>query len=32
MKELKEYLSKEEIELLKEIAVIMRKRDPMWGI
>ena len=32
MKELKEYLSKEEIEILKEIAAIMRKKEPMWGI
>jgi translation initiation factor 5B len=32
MKELKEYLSKEEVELLKEIAIIMRKRIPMWGV
>jgi len=32
MKELKEYLSKEEIEILKEIAAIMREKDPVWGI
>jgi len=32
MKELKEYLSKEEIELLKEIAAIMREKEPMWGV
>jgi translation initiation factor 5B len=32
LKRLKEYLSKEEIEVLKEIASIMRKTDPVWGI
>jgi len=32
LKELKQYLSKEEIELLKEIAEIKRKQNPVWGI
>jgi len=32
MKRLKEYLSKDEIEILKEIAEIMRKENPMWGV
>lgn len=32
LKELKEYLSKDEIETLKEIAQIMRKENPMWGV
>jgi len=32
MKELKQYLSKEEVEVLKEIAIIMRKENPTWGI
>jgi translation initiation factor 5B len=32
MKELKDYLSKEEITILKEIAEIMRKKEPMWGV
>jgi len=32
LKELKEMLSHEEIELLKEIAEIKRKQNPMWGI
>ena len=32
LKELKKYLSKEEIELLKEIAEIMRKENAMWGV
>jgi translation initiation factor 5B len=32
MKELKKYLSKETIELLKEIAEIKRKDNPVWGI
>ncbi|MEM2121220.1 MAG: translation initiation factor IF-2 [Candidatus Woesearchaeota archaeon] len=32
LKELKKYLSNEEIELLKEIASIMRKQNPVWGI
>ena len=31
-KELKQHLSQEEKELLKEIAVIMRERNPVWGI
>jgi len=32
LKELKKYLSSEEIEVLKEIASIMRKQNPVWGI
>ncbi|MBI2658621.1 translation initiation factor IF-2, partial [Candidatus Woesearchaeota archaeon] len=32
LKELKKYLTQEEIEVLKEIAEIMRKSSPMWGI
>ena len=32
LKEFKHLLSKEEIELLKEIADIMRKENPVWGI
>ena len=31
-KEFKQYLKEEEIEVLKEIAVIMRKNNPIWGI
>ncbi len=31
-KELAKYLSPEEKELLKEIALIMRKNNPLWGI
>jgi translation initiation factor 5B len=32
MKKLTKYLSKEEIMLMKEIADIMRKNNPVWGI
>ncbi|MEK6837094.1 MAG: translation initiation factor IF-2, partial [Nanoarchaeota archaeon] len=32
LKELKQYLSAGEIELLKEIAEFMRKDNPVWGI
>jgi translation initiation factor 5B len=32
LKDLKEYLSKDETETLKEIAVIMREGNPMWGV
>jgi len=32
MKEFKKALSSKEIEILKEIAVIMRKNNPVWGI
>ena len=32
LKEFKKYLGKDEIELLKEIAEIMRKKNPVWGI
>ncbi len=32
LKEFKKYLSGEEIELLKEIAEIMRKTNPVWGV
>ena len=31
-KEMKKLLSQEEIEVLKEVAEIMRKKNPMWGI
>ena len=31
-KKLKRYLSKDEIEVLKEIAEIKRKENPMWGV
>ena len=31
LKEFKKYLSSEEIEILKEIAEIMRKNNPVWG-
>lgn len=32
LKELKKYLSKRELEVLKEIADIKRKHDPVWGV
>ena len=32
MKRLKEYLNHDEIELLKEIAEIKRKENPVWGV
>ncbi|MFH1850172.1 MAG: translation initiation factor IF-2 [archaeon] len=32
LRELKQYLKKQEIEVLKEIAVIMRQKDSMWGV
>ncbi len=32
LKEFKKYLTHEEITILKEIAEIMRKNNPMWGI
>ncbi len=32
LKKLKKYLNRDEIELLKEIALLKRKRDPLWGI
>jgi translation initiation factor 5B len=32
MKELKSLLTKEDIELLKEISEIKRKQNPMWGV
>lgn len=32
LKEFKELLTKEERELMKEIAKIMRKRNPVWGV
>lgn len=32
LKELKQHLSKQEIQLLKEIAEIKRKENPVWGI
>lgn len=31
-KQFKKYLTQEEIAILKEIAEIMRKQNPMWGI
>ncbi len=31
-KKLKEYLTKDEIEVLREIAEIKRKENPMWGV
>jgi translation initiation factor 5B len=32
MKELKKHLSKRELEVLKEIAEIKRKQNPVWGV
>ncbi len=32
LKEFKKYLTHEEIRILKEIAEIMRKNNPMWGV
>ncbi|MBW2977276.1 translation initiation factor IF-2, partial [Candidatus Woesearchaeota archaeon] len=32
LKKLKKYLSKKEIEIIKEIAAIKRKQNPVWGI
>jgi len=32
IKKLTKHLTKEEIELLKEIAEIMRKDNPVWGV
>ena len=32
LKELKKHLSKRELEVLKEIAEIKRKDNPVWGI
>ncbi len=32
MKELKKYLTPKEIEVLKEIAQIMRAKNPLWGV
>src|SRR3989344_1510011 len=32
MKELKHYLNKDDVELLKEIAEIKRKDNPVWGV
>ena len=32
LKKLKKYLNREEIEILKEIAEIKRKQEPMWGV
>ena len=32
MKELKKYLTPKEIEVLKEIALIMRAKNPLWGV
>ncbi len=32
LKDYKQYLSKEEWELLKEIAQIMREKNPVWGV
>ena len=32
LKNKKKYLNKNEIEVLKEIAEIKRKKEPMWGV
>ena len=32
LKKLKQYLSNDEIELLKEFAEIKRRQNPMWGV
>jgi len=32
LKELKKHLSKMEIEVLKEVAEIKRKDNPVWGV
>ena len=32
LKEVKKYLAKEEIEILKEIAEMKRKDNPVWGV
>ncbi len=32
LKTLKEHLSKDEIEVLKEISLIMREQNPLWGV
>ncbi|MBI2143181.1 translation initiation factor IF-2 [Candidatus Woesearchaeota archaeon] len=32
MKEFKQYLSSDEVDLLREIAELMRKENPVWGI
>lgn len=32
LKRLRQYLSKEEIEIMKEVAEIMRKENPLWGV
>ena len=32
LKEYKKYLSEEEKEILREIALIMREKNPVWGI
>lgn len=32
LKELKEYLSKEELEVMREIAELKRKQNPVWGV
>ena len=32
LKQLKKYLSKDQIDVLKEIATIMRKENPVWGV
>ncbi|MCX6707040.1 MAG: hypothetical protein NT001_02765 [Candidatus Woesearchaeota archaeon] len=32
MKELKKYLSFDEIQIIREIAIIKRKENPVWGI
>ncbi len=31
-KEMKKLLSQEEIAVLKEVAEIMRRKNPMWGV
>ena len=32
LKELKDYLSEDEKEALREIAAVMRKKNPLWGV
>ena len=32
LKKLKKYLNREEIELLKEIAELKRRNNPLWGV
>jgi len=32
LKKLKKYLNPSELQILKEIALIKRKKEPLWGI